>query len=115
MNSKAAGGDRGQALKNSPILSAWMLTRLVTWNFASAPVGSSDTPPKPILLPQRKPPTWVRCELCGISASLPRLIAAFAGHEKTSPHGSLMLLCPDCCALICAEIDKTEWRFRTAS
>jgi hypothetical protein len=68
---------------------------------------------------QKTPPTWLKCELCErtASASLPRLVAAFARSEDKafSEHGALVLLCCDCHALIHGEIDESEWRLRVGA
>jgi len=67
---------------------------------------------------QKTPPTWIQCELCErtASASLPRLVAAFARSEDkaVSERGALVLLCGDCNALIHGEIEESEWRRRTS-
>jgi len=66
----------------------------------------------------KTPPTWVQCELCErtVSKSLPRLVATFANSEHkvaAAARGSLVLLCPDCLALIGGHIDENEWHKRT--
>jgi len=81
---------------------------------------SKDRPVTATRAAQKTPPTWLQCELCErtASASLPRLVAAFARpdeHKAFSERGALVLLCRDCYALIHGEIDESEWRHRTGS
>jgi len=68
---------------------------------------------------EKTPPSWLQCELCARPASGSRRLAPLfqreEAHEGRLSPESLVLLCPDCCALARGEIGETEWRKRTAS
>ena len=68
--------------------------------------------------PEKTPPSWLQCELCARPASGSRRLAPLFQREedqegRSSPE-SLVLLCPDCRALVSGEIAEHEWRKRTA-
>lgn len=70
-------------------------------------------------MPTATPPSWLQCELCDRPASgSRRLVALFEkqeGRDAEANPDSLVLLCPDCCALARGEIAEAEWRRRTAA